>query len=270
MNFIAFSLGNLNVYWYGLIICTAIILGLIITKLNTMIYHEDFAHIITLMIWAIPCSVLGARAIYVLQHFDTYRENISSIFALSQGGLSIYGALIGFFAVLFFYLKRHKLAIYRWLDILVPAIILGIAILQIGNFMLQLSIGTPIGFDVPNDHKLAEYVEFEYRPSGFEGYQYFKPVAFYLSMANFALFILAVVFTLLNKWLKFLSDGTIFLGSIFCIALFRFIFGFMYLTLNKDVFLECEQWIALIVMIFIAILYFTKRFLNAKSKKASV
>ena len=44
--------------------------------------------------------------------------------------------------------------------------------------MMQFSLGTPLGLDIPNDHSLAEYVEYRYRPTGFEAYQYFQPVAY--------------------------------------------------------------------------------------------
>ena len=54
-----------------------------------------------------------------------------------------------------------------------PAIVFGLVILQITNFMMQFSVGTPLSVDIPNDHTPAEYIEYKYRPSGFEGYLYF-------------------------------------------------------------------------------------------------
>lgn len=266
MDFVAFSLGYINMYWYGLIIGLALIVGLIITKLSTKLYNEHFEYVIEMIVWSIPCSIICARIAYVIEEFDYYKINLDKICYIWQGGLSIYGALIGFLAVAIWYLRKHKLDLWRWLDIMIPAVIFGIMVLQLANFMLQFSIGLPLGADLPNDHALAEYVEYQYRPSGFEGYLYFQPVALYQGMVEFVIFLFVMLLILFNRWINLCAKGTIFLLGIFLTALSRFIFGFMYLGMNKDMFLESAQWIAIVVMCAVCLVYMKKRLYKVSGK----
>lgn len=264
MDFIAFSWNSVNVYWYGIVMAVAVILGLAISWINVWLHKENFDIIIKIMVWGIPCSIVGARIVYVMQNMDYFSKNLSEIFCLWQGGLSIYGALLVFFAVCAICLKVNQMQILYWLDLIMPAIVFGLVILQITNFMMQFSVGTPLSVDIPNDHTPAEYIEYKYRPSGFEGYLYFQPVAFYQAAINFGIFILTVLLTMINRFFKLLSNGTIFLLALFLIALSRFYLGFMYLSVDKDVILYPVQWIALLVMIVTVIFYIGNKYRRAK------
>ena len=154
MDFIAFSWNSVNVYWYGIVMAVAVILGLAISWINVWLHKENFDIIIKIMVWGIPCSIVGARIVYVMQNMDYFSKNLSEIFCLWQGGLSIYGALLVFFAVCAICLKVNQMQILYWLDLIMPAIVFGLVILQITNFMMQFSVGTPLSVDIPNDHTL--------------------------------------------------------------------------------------------------------------------
>lgn len=264
MDFVAFSWESVNIYWYGMAIGIAVIAGLVICRINVWLYREDFDTVVKLMVWAIPSSIIGARFIYVLQNMEYFINSPVSIFYLRQGGLSIYGALLAFFAVCIVYLRRQRLSILHWLDLIMPSIIFGLMILQMTNFMMQFSVGMPLGIDMPNDHTPAEYIEYKFRPSGFEGYLYFQPVAFYQAIVHFGIFILTVLLTFVNKFFKLLDNGTIFLLALFLVALSRFLLGFMYFSVDKDVILYPVQWIVLLVMIVSVLFYIGKNFYKVK------
>ena len=244
MDFVAFSIANINIYWYGIIIAAALVVALGITKLNCNFHHEEFTPIIELFVWAIPIGIIGARVVYLIQHPNNYKS-FASIFHIWQGGLSIYGAAIALCILSLIYFKLKDLDIWYWLDLLVPAIMLVITVMQITNFVLQLSIGAPFGPDLPNDHRLAEYIEFKYRPTGFENYQYFQPVAIYQAAASLAIFVLTLLLTLLNRYWHFLANGTLLLIVIFLVASTRFWAGFMYLAVDKTDILHPAQWVSL-------------------------
>lgn len=267
MDLVAFSWKNINIYWYGMITGIAVIFGLIICRINVWLYKADFDVIVKIMVWAIPCSIIGARIAYVLQNIERFSSNPINSFYLWQGGLSIYGALVAFFAVCVIYLKRNPLEIFYWLDLIIPSIVFGLMILQLANFMMQFSIGMPLGIDIPNDHTPAEYIKYKFRPSGFEGYLYFQPVAFYQAIVHFCIFVLIMLLTFINKFFKLLNNGTIFLLALFLLAVSRFSFDFMYFSVNKDVILYPMQWIALFVMISSVIFYIGKKFYKAKDFK---
>lgn len=259
MELVAFSYGFINIYWYGLVILLAILCGLIISKFFFKIYNEEFKPIWDLLLWAIPSSLICARIAYVGIHMENYLHNWERIFCIWQGGLSIYGALIGFFLVGIFYLRKYGYNLWRYFDLLMPAILFGLMLLQIANFMMQFSVGMPLGLDLPNDHSLAEYVEYRYRPTGFEAYQYFQPVALYQAFAYLIVFFLMSLILLCNKKFRLFAEGTIFLYSIVLLAIIRFALGFMYFSVNKDILLYPIQWVALIVVFITLGLYWSKR-----------
>lgn len=260
MEFVAFYLGDINIYWYGLIIVFALLIGLGISKIMFKLYGEKFSPMWDLLIFIIPVSLICARIFYVIIHLDAYMSNIGQIFCIWQGGLSIYGALLGFLATSIVFLRKYGYNLWLWFDLMMPSILFGLIILQLANFMMQFSLGTPLGLDIPNDHSLAEYVEYRYRPTGFEAYQYFQPVALYQAFAYSIVFMISVLCLLINRKYKFLAEGTIFLFSVILMAIIRFGIGFMYFSVNKDMLLYPMQWIALTVMIATVFIYVVKRF----------
>jgi phosphatidylglycerol:prolipoprotein diacylglycerol transferase len=79
-------------------------------------------------------GVLGARIYYVIFAWDYYKSDIKQIFNIRQGGLAIYGGVIGAFLTVYIYSRIKKLNALRLLDTCVPGLILGQAIGRWGNF----------------------------------------------------------------------------------------------------------------------------------------
>ena len=95
LNPIAFSLGPIQVHWYGIIIGSglALALYLAIREGNKRgLPKETFAD---LMIWAIPIAIISARIYYVLFEWGYYAQHPSEIIQIWHGGIAIHGALIG-------------------------------------------------------------------------------------------------------------------------------------------------------------------------------
>ena len=86
-------------------------------------------------IYAVIFSVIGARIYYVIFAWDYYKDNLLSIFNTRNGGMAIYGGVIGAFLTLFLYCKIKKINPFRLGDLCVPGLILGQAIGRWGNFM---------------------------------------------------------------------------------------------------------------------------------------
>lgn len=259
MELVAFSYGFINIYWYGVVILVAILCGLMISKFFFKVYNEDFKPIWELLVWTIPCCLICARISYIIIHMEIYLHNWEQIFSVWQGGLSIYGALVGFLVASILYLRKYDYNIWLYFDLLMPAILFGLMLLQIANFMMQFSVGMPLGLDLPDDHSLAEYVEYRYRPTGFEAYQYFQPVALYQAFAYLVVYIVVSAILLINKKLKLFAQGTIFLYSIILLAIIRFGLGFMYFSVDRDIVLYPIQWLSLIVIVITLGFYWGKR-----------
>ena len=136
-----FSVFGFQIAFYGLIIGIGVMLGVLmavheakVSGQNPDIYW-DFA------IYAIIFSILGARIYYVVFAWDTYKDNLLSVFNIRGGGLAIYGAVIGAFLTAGIYCYIKKVSFLQLCDTGVMGLILGQIIGRWGNFMNREAFG---------------------------------------------------------------------------------------------------------------------------------
>ncbi|OZM56543.1 prolipoprotein diacylglyceryl transferase [Lottiidibacillus patelloidae] len=141
---IAFEIGPLTVYWYGIIIGTGALLGLLLATREGDRRKLPKDTFIDLLMIAAPIAILCARLYYVIFKWDFYAENPGKIFAIWEGGLAIHGALIGSVLTAIVFAKVKKLSFWKLADIAAPSIILGQAVGRWGNFMNQEAHGGPL------------------------------------------------------------------------------------------------------------------------------
>jgi Prolipoprotein diacylglyceryltransferase len=91
---IAFSIGPFDVHWYGLILGTAVLVGLAVAVREGKRFGLDPDLFLDLLLYGVPLAILGARAYYVLFRWDYYSQHPGEIIAVWKGGLAIHGALI--------------------------------------------------------------------------------------------------------------------------------------------------------------------------------
>ena len=135
INKIAISIGNIDIYWYGIIIVSAIIIAMFFCKKNDSKYGMKFDNILELLIFAIPVSIITARLYYVIFKWDYYSKNIIEIFNLKNGGIAIYGALIGGIITTYIYCKIKKIDFLNLLDFIAPSLAIAQSIGRWGNFI---------------------------------------------------------------------------------------------------------------------------------------
>ncbi len=145
MNPIAIPLpfGSGGIRWYALIIMTGILLGLYAAVKETKRLGENPDHLYNMVLWGLPAAILGARLYYVLFSFAEYKDNLLSVFYIWEGGIAIYGGVIGAFLVGAIYCKKHKLSTWKFLDIGAYGFLIGQCIGRWGNFVNAEAYGTP-------------------------------------------------------------------------------------------------------------------------------
>ncbi len=139
---VALYLGSMPVYWYGVIIGVASLLGLLLAVRNGKKEDIDENFFYDLFPFALLFAIMGARIYYVIFEWDAYKDNLLEIFNLRHGGLALYGGLIGGGLFLFIYCIRKKINFAKLADITIPSFILGQAIGRYGNFFNLEAYGT--------------------------------------------------------------------------------------------------------------------------------
>ena len=130
---VAFSIKGYDIYWYGLIICVAILTAVLVACLYSKKrgYGTDMPLNIALV--AVPTGILGARLFAVL--FDSSLE-ISDYFNFRTGGLSIIGGIIfGALGLLLYCLIKRDKDVFKYFDLLCVVLILAQAIGRWGNYI---------------------------------------------------------------------------------------------------------------------------------------
>ncbi|MDR2654475.1 MAG: prolipoprotein diacylglyceryl transferase [Oscillospiraceae bacterium] len=135
LNRTAFSIGSLSIQWYGIIIGIGFFLGVAyaIRRSRSFGIHPD--RFLDLTIAGLIGGIIGARAYFVIFHWDLYKNNPIDVFNLREGGLAFYGGLIG--AVLFVWpiAKWRKVRLLPTLDITGLGFLIGQGIGRWGNFV---------------------------------------------------------------------------------------------------------------------------------------
>jgi phosphatidylglycerol:prolipoprotein diacylglycerol transferase len=200
---IAIDLGNMKIYWYGICMAFAILLGLFTSvkiakryypKVNIELFYD-------LMFYILIGGILGARLYYSIFNWGYFSHHLADIPKLWTGGLSIHGAIIGGFITGFYYVKSKKLNLWMYADVTTFGLIVGQIFGRLGNFFNSEAFGAPTNLP----WKL--FIPLINRPDGYEQFEYFHPTFLYEMIANS--FILMFLLTLLkNKDPK--SHGIIF------------------------------------------------------------
>ena len=134
LNPTAFSLGGLTVQWYGIIIVLGMILACTYAFYRMKSLGLVLDNMLDIAIVCIPSGIVGARLYYVLTSLDSY-HSFGEAIAIWNGGLAIYGGVIGGFLGVLAVCKWKKYSLLGVLDCICPGVMIGQLIGRWGNFM---------------------------------------------------------------------------------------------------------------------------------------
>ncbi len=138
---VAFSIFGIDIMWYAITMIVGILAGFYFAEREAKRRGEDVDEFTNVVFLAVIGGIIGARLYYVAFKWDYYSQNIKEILNFRQGGLAIYGALIGAILVGYFVAKKRGQDPIMLLDISAPSIALGQAIGRWGNFINQEAYG---------------------------------------------------------------------------------------------------------------------------------
>ena len=138
---VAFSIGSKPIYWYGIIIAAGFLLAVYYAMRRADQFGLTQDNIIDMLICAVPLAIVGARAYYCLFSWNLYKDDPIRVLYIWEGGLAIYGGVIGAVIGLFLYTKMKKVKTSALLDIGGLGLLIGQAIGRWGNFMNREAFG---------------------------------------------------------------------------------------------------------------------------------
>jgi len=127
--------GPFLITWHGLFTTIGIAVAVILTAyLATRrgVLEDDIYNV---ALWAVPGGIVGARLLFVLEHADSFRHNLGGVFALNEGGISIYGGLIGGALAGWGYAYVKRLPMRRISDAAALGMLMGQSIGRLGDFI---------------------------------------------------------------------------------------------------------------------------------------
>jgi phosphatidylglycerol:prolipoprotein diacylglycerol transferase len=205
-----FHWGFLHVRSYGVMLAIAFLVGtwLALREARRLSLDED--QLVNVILVVLIASVLGARALYVMEHIQEFRREWGSVIALWQGGLTLYGGVIAGTVAGLLAARRFGLPMWTVADTLTPSLALGTALGRIGCFLNGCCYGRPT--------RMPWGVVFP--PDSFAGLEFgnapVHPSQLYFAAAGFVLFL--VVWSMRRR---FVVPGTLFWTFISLFALVR-------------------------------------------------
>ncbi|WP_275983569.1 prolipoprotein diacylglyceryl transferase [Paenibacillus hamazuiensis] len=212
---IAFALGPLKVHWYGIILGTAALVGLLLAVQEGKRFNINPDFFMDLVLIGVPSAIVGARIYYVAFKWEDYRDNLSEIFKVWHGGIAIYGALIGAIIAAVIYVRRKGYPFWRIADICAPGLIVGQAIGRWGNYMNQEAHGGPVTEEfLRNTLHLPNFIVNQMNIGG----TYYHPTFLYESLWNVA----GLILLLILRRQSFMRAGELFFSYFIWYSIGRF------------------------------------------------
>ncbi len=141
LNPVAFALGPIEVHWYGIILGTGAVVGLLLAIWEGKRFHIPSEFFMDLLLIGAPSAIVAARIYYVAFKWEDYQHNFWDVFKIWEGGIAIHGALIGAIIAAIWYTRRKGYNFWRIADICAPSLIVGQMIGRWGNFVNQEAYG---------------------------------------------------------------------------------------------------------------------------------
>ncbi len=221
------SIGGFEIACYGIVLAFAMVTGLLLAMRVAKATGQNPDDYFDLGLTAIVISVICARIYYVVFSWDYYREHLSEIINLRQGGLAIYGGVIGGVTTVLIFARVRKLGCFRALDTAVIGLVWGQMVGRWGNFFNREAFGGYtdglLAMQLPvsdvRAHEITDVMRSHIQTVDGVPYIQVHPTFFYESVWNLGV-LLILLFLTFRVREKF--DGMVFLSYLLLYGMGRF------------------------------------------------
>lgn len=129
------TFGPFTITWHGVFTAVGIAAAVLVTAYFAKKHNILEDDIYNIALWAVPGGIVGARLLYVIEHASDFTHDLGGVFAVNEGGISIYGGIIGGALVGFAYAWRKHLPMRRIADATALGLLIGQSVGRIGDFI---------------------------------------------------------------------------------------------------------------------------------------
>lgn len=231
MHPILLSLGPIRLYSFGVLVAIGVLSAILLLRTNAKRISVSPDVMVDLAIVTVVSGFIGARILYVIQYWDFFRASPFEILKIWEGGIILYGGLIGGLLGFSIFIRIKRLPFLTLLDLFVPALALAQGFGRIGCFLNGCCFGSPT--DLPWQ------VQFPLLDHPVHPTQLYEATFCFL-LAAFLLFL----------WQQRLRAGTVAVSYFILYPAGRFLFEF-FRGDNIPIFLNltAHQWISMILIL---------------------
>ena len=242
--------------WCSFLIVTGVVLAILLACRGERRSGLPRDTVIDLALWLLPCGIVGARIYYVVFSWDSFRNDLLSIFRIWEGGIAIYGGIIAGVIVLFVFCRVRRLPSLQVCDLIVPGLALAQCIGRWGNWFNMEAYGAavsnpalcffPLAVQIPDD-----------------GYAWHLATFFYESLWDFLIFL----YLILARRKSFRRQGDAFFSYLFLYGAGRLVVEELRLdSLYAGSSVRVSQLLSVILCVFVLLRY---SFLLYRSRRRS-
>ena len=135
------ELGPLTIHYYGLIIATGLVLAAMYGMRRAKEFGATEDHVLDGVLWITPIAIVCARIYYCVFSWEMYADNPIEVFYIWEGGIAIYGGVLGAIVGMYAFSRIKKLNFFAVLDLVMLCFLIGQSIGRWGNFFNREAFG---------------------------------------------------------------------------------------------------------------------------------
>lgn len=252
MNSVIFNIGGFEIRWYSVILLVAFFVALFFINRETKRFDIQKDYVFNMVFWTLIFGLIGARLYYVIFEWNYYSNHLGDIIKVWKGGLAIHGGIIAGLLAIVAYTKKYNQRLVRYLDFIVPGLIIGQAIGRWGNFFNQEAHGIFTTLEHLQSLHIPQFIIDGMEINGV----YYTPTFFYESIACFIGFIIICIV----RRTRYVKVGT-------PTALYLIMYGVIRIFIERsrtDALRFCGFKVAIIVSIIMIIIGVIMMIINSK------
>ena len=137
----ALEIGSFSIYFYGVIIAFGMVLAVIYASRRSKEFGIKEDDLLDAVLWVTPFAIICARAYYCIFTWESYAANPLSVFNIREGGLAIYGGVLGAAVGVAVFCRVKKVRLTTLLDLAALGFLIGQSIGRWGNFFNREAFG---------------------------------------------------------------------------------------------------------------------------------